>query len=82
MKVPKGFCITGKNPNEYVLKLNQNVYGQKQAGRFWNKYLEKILIQKIGFKQSKLMNVYTIRVKPCMYYTRTIIYWQDPTIMK
>ena len=33
MKVPKGFVITGKNPNDYVLKLNQNVYGQKQAGR-------------------------------------------------
>ena len=27
MKVPKGFQVTGKNKEEYVLKLNKNVYG-------------------------------------------------------
>ena len=72
MKVPKGFCITGKNPNENVSKLNQNVYGQKQASRVWNKYLGKILIQKVGFKQSK--------IDECVYYkvkTMYILYKDD-----
>ena len=27
MKVPKGFVISGKNLNDYVLKLNQTIYG-------------------------------------------------------
>ena len=72
MKVPRGFKITGKNPENYVLKLNQNVYGQKQAGRVWNKYLEKILIDQVGFTQSKIDN--------CVYYkgkTMYVLYTDD-----
>ena len=60
MKVPKGFEIAGKDSNNYVLKLKRNVYGQKQAGRVWNKYLEKKLIDQVGFKQSK--------IDDCVYY--------------
>ena len=41
MKVLNGFRISGNNPSDYVLKLNKNVYGEKQAGRVWNKYLQK-----------------------------------------
>ena len=44
MKVPKGFQITGENSKDYVLKLNRNLYGQKQASRVWNKFLEEKLI--------------------------------------
>jgi hypothetical protein len=29
----KGFEIRGLSPDEYVLKLHKNIYGQKQAGR-------------------------------------------------
>ena len=53
MKVPKGFQVMGKDQDEYVLKLNKNVYGQKQAGGVWNKYLEKKLIEEVGFTKSK-----------------------------
>ena len=72
MQVPKGFRISGKNPKDYVLRLNQNVYGQKQAGRVWNKHLEKILIEKVGFTQSK--------IDDCVYYkgsTMYILYTDD-----
>jgi len=72
MKVPKGFKITGKNSEDYVLKLNQNVYGQKQAGRVWNKYLERILIKQVGFTQSK--------IDECVYYkgnTMYVLYTDD-----
>ena len=31
MKTPKGFELEGTNKDEYVLKLQHNVYGQKQA---------------------------------------------------
>eukprot|EP00978_Attheya_sp_CCMP212_P012813 scaffold32019_cov54-Attheya_sp.AAC.4 len=33
MKIPRGFEIEGEDPNEYILKLHRNVYGQKQSGR-------------------------------------------------
>ena len=49
MEVPKGFNIN--NSKEYVLKLKKNLYGQKQAGRVWNKHLGTKLAS-IGFKQS------------------------------
>ena len=37
MEVPKGFEVNG----DYVLRLNRNVYGQKQAGRVWNNTWKK-----------------------------------------
>jgi hypothetical protein len=41
------------NRNTHVLKLLKNLYGQKQAGRVWNKHLTSGLV-KIGFVQSKV----------------------------
>ena len=75
MKAPKGFHITGKNPQDYVLKLNRNVYGQKQAGLVRNQYLQKILIEKVGFKQSK--------IDECVYYKGTTLYvlYTDDSIL-
>jgi len=75
MKVPKGFEITGKNPDDYVLKLERNVYGQKQAGRVWNKYLERKLIHQVGFTQSK--------VDDCVFYRGSTMYvlYTDDSIL-
>ena len=75
MKVPKGFRITGKDSDDYVLKLNKNVYGQKQAGRVWNKYLETKLIKSVGFKKSK--------IDECVYYRGKTIYllYTDDSIL-
>ena len=52
MKVPKGFEIEGGNEDDYVLKIHQNIYGQKQSGRVWNQYLVLKLVNVLGFKQS------------------------------
>lgn len=65
MKVPKGFEITGvEDPENYVLKVKRNIYGQKQAGRVWNKYLVKHL-EEIGFKQSK--------IDDCVFYRGKVL---------
>jgi Reverse transcriptase (RNA-dependent DNA polymerase) len=45
-------CKIGEN-KEYVLKLNNNIYGQKQAGKVWNDFLIEGLTNKLGFTQSK-----------------------------
>ena len=33
MSILAGVTIKGKNPKDYVLKCNKNIYGQRQAGR-------------------------------------------------
>jgi hypothetical protein len=61
---------------EYVLKLHKNVYGQKQAGRVWNKkYLVDRLVNQVGFKQSK--------VDECVFYKGNVIYvlYTDDSIL-
>lgn len=60
MKIPKGFEMEDCEPNEYVFKLKKNLYGQKQAGRVWNKHLVKKLTKEVGFVQSK--------VDECVFY--------------
>jgi hypothetical protein len=59
MKIPKGFEVSKAQAEEYVLKLRKNLYGQKQAGRVWNKHLVSKL-KSIGFKQSM--------VDECVFY--------------
>jgi Reverse transcriptase (RNA-dependent DNA polymerase) len=39
MKLPNGFAVNSCNSNNYVLHLQTYLYGQKQAGRVWNKHL-------------------------------------------
>jgi len=75
MKIPRGFEVTGKDPSDYVLKLNKNVYGQKQAGRVWNKYLENKLVNEVGFTKSK--------IDECVYYKNNTIYilYTDDSIL-
>ena len=54
MEFPRGFKVPGGvDRKAFVLKLHRNLYGQKQAGRVWYKYLRKRLITKAGFVQSK-----------------------------
>ena len=51
MRIPKGYQVDSGDNHNYVLKLKRNLYGQKQAGRVWNKYLIQKL-EGIGFQQS------------------------------
>jgi histone deacetylase 1/2 len=53
MELPQGVETKYGNGKTHVLKLKKNLYGQKQAGRVWNKHLTKGLT-KIGFKPSKI----------------------------
>jgi len=57
MKLPAGFTlpdrtITEQDRKDYVLKLEKNLYGQKQAGRVLYLHLKKNLL-KLGFKPSE-----------------------------
>ena len=54
LKVPAGFEVKGVNKGEYALKLHRNVFGQKQAGRVWYKYLTKNLTEELGFERSQV----------------------------
>eukprot|EP00957_Ditylum_brightwellii_P159364 12130802-Ditylum_brightwellii.AAC.1 len=65
MEIPKGFKMKGLvDTRDYVLELHQNVYGQKQAGRVWNKFLTDVLVNKVGFVQSK--------VDECVFYRGSV----------
>jgi hypothetical protein len=67
MKVPAGIEVeNGANAKDYVLRIHRNIYGQKQAGRVWNKCLTEKLIKDLGFKQS--------RVDECVFYRGKTLY--------
>ena len=75
MNFPKGYKFKeGITMKTHVLKLIKNLYGQKQAGRVWNKYLHEGLSE-IGFVPSKL--------EPCLYYREkvTLLVYIDDCIM-
>jgi hypothetical protein len=57
MEVPVGFNLKGKK-KEFYLKLRKNIYGTKQAGRVWNKHVNRGLT-KLEFNVSA--------VDPCVY---------------
>jgi hypothetical protein len=65
MKIPRGVKIEGEDKRNFVLKLIQNLYGGKAAGRIWNKYLHAGLIE-LGFTQSK--------IDECCYYRNGTIF--------
>jgi hypothetical protein len=75
MEIPRGFRMSDGSTKDYVLKLHRNIYGQKQAGRVWNKYLVDILINKVGFVQSK--------VDECVFYRGSVMYvlYTDDSIL-
>ncbi|KAI2497837.1 hypothetical protein MHU86_16671 [Fragilaria crotonensis] len=67
MRIPAGMDLEdGANPNDYVLKIHRNIYGQKQAGRVWNQYLVRKLVKDLGFKQSS--------VDECVFYRGSTLY--------
>jgi hypothetical protein len=45
--------LFNKGDEEYVLKLKRNLFGQRQAGRVWNKHLIEKL-KKVGFVASQI----------------------------
>ena len=54
MRFPKGYEFKDRiSEDTHVLKLTKNIYGQKQAGRVWNRYLDEGLGE-ISFKPSKM----------------------------
>jgi hypothetical protein len=76
MEIPKGYSIEGDaKGKDSVLKVHRNIYGQKQAGRVWNKYLVDRLVNKVGFKQSK--------IDECVFYKGNVIYvlYTDDSIL-
>jgi len=53
MRIPVGIDIDEADKADFVLQMLRNIYGQRQAGRVWNKYLHDILV-KLGFEQSQI----------------------------
>ena len=51
VELPQGIKTKHGNSKDHVLKLLQNIYGQKQAGRVWNHHLTAKLLD-VGFAQS------------------------------
>ena len=52
LKVPAGLQVENGDKNEYALELHRNIYGEKQAGRVWYKYLTKKFLMELGFANS------------------------------
>jgi hypothetical protein len=79
MSLPLGFVVPGRTLTDeerkkYALKLEMNLYGQKQAGRVWYLHLKKNL-EKIGFKPSSFDD-------SLFYYGTTIfIVYTDGTML-
>ena len=48
MRLPQGHHHKGITKDTHVLKLIRNIYGQKQAGRVWNKYRDEGM-KEVGF---------------------------------
>jgi Reverse transcriptase (RNA-dependent DNA polymerase) len=66
MEIPRGFELEGYDRKDYVLQLLRNVYGSKNAGRTWYQYLSKMLVEEVGFVQSK--------IDECVFYKGTVMY--------
>ena len=65
MRLPQGYKCEGITCKTHALKLVRNIYGQKQAGRVWNKHMDQGM-KEIGFKPSAF--------DPCLYYRRAILF--------
>ncbi len=65
MELPQGIQTTHGNSKDRVLKLEKNIYGQKQAGRVWNSFLVDKLLS-IGFT--------TFLVDGCVFYHNDVIF--------
>jgi hypothetical protein len=63
MEVPQGFNVDGSR-KDYCLRLDSNLYGQKQAGRVCNSHMHDGLIAR-GFQQSA--------IDMCVYYKGNVV---------
>jgi hypothetical protein len=51
MELPQGIQTAHGNSKDHMLKLEKNIYGQKQAGRVWNSFLVDKLMS-LGYTPS------------------------------
>jgi hypothetical protein len=65
MEFPLGIQTAHGNSNDHVLKLEKNIYGQKQAGRVWNSFLVDKFMS-IGFTPSL--------IDDCVFFCNDIIF--------
>jgi hypothetical protein len=65
MELPQGIQTAHENSKDHTLKLEKNIYGQKQAGRVWNSFLVDKLLS-IGFTTSL--------IDDCMFFRDDIIF--------
>jgi hypothetical protein len=65
MELPQGDQTKHGNSKEHVLKLEKNIYGQKQAGCVWNSFLMDKLTS-IGFTMSL--------IDDCIFFRGDIIF--------
>ncbi len=65
MKLPQGIQTAHRNSKDHMLKLEKNIYSQKQAGRVWNSFLVDKLLS-IGFTTSL--------IDDCMFFCDDIIF--------
>ena len=74
MEIHEGFGVDEDDNQRYALKLKANVYGQKQAGRVWKKYLVTKLM-KVGFGPSEK--------NECVFYKdgMTYVLYTDDSIL-
>ena len=65
MELPQGIQPAHGNSKDYMLKLEKNTYGQKQAGCIWNSFLMNKLMS-IGFTTSL--------IDDCVFFCNDIIF--------
>jgi hypothetical protein len=65
MELPQGIQTKHGNSKDHVLKLEKNIYSQKQAGRIWNSFLVDKLMS-LGFTPSLIDN--------CVFFHDDIIF--------
>ena len=75
IKLPAGIQIVGGNNKHFCLKMYRNIYGQRQADRVCNKYLNRILVEELNFQQSD--------IDECVYFRGEVIYllYTDDSIL-
>ena len=65
MRLPQGYKRNRITRKTHTLKLLRNIYGQKQAGHVWNKFMD-LGMREIGLKPSKF--------DPFLYYQGSVVF--------
>jgi hypothetical protein len=65
MELPQGIQTKHGNSRDHMMKLEKNIYGQKQAGHMWNSFLVDKLTS-IGFTMSL--------IDDCVFFCDDIIF--------